>query len=257
MIRRFCALWPGAAGCYVVCCLICYIWLSLSVQHTADASDTSQRYGPVQKNETLWRIANRLRPPDISTAQMVIALQQANPHAFANGDIHQLLAGAVLQIPPLNKIRDISLAAAAARLQARPDPPAPPVTLDTIPPDTLSTQINPTHTDQAGSISRIFLVGSIICCLAILLIGLGIWRKRTREQAYPATFVTSATLTPIPVPVRAQPDWLAPPEQAATPAAEVLPAAAEDPLMLVPPDVPQEDTNRIAGIQVTEHPHTK
>ncbi len=248
---------PGTAGCHALCWFICFIWLPLSVQNTAGAaSDTSQHYGPVQTNETLWRIANRLRPPDISAAQMAIALQQANPHAFANGDIHQLLAGAVLQIPPLTSIHRISPTAAAARLQARSEPPAPPAVPAAEPRYTLpaSTQVNPPHTDRISFTSWILWSGSVICCLVILLIGLGAWRKRTREQAYPATFTASATLTPIPVPARAQPDWLAPSGQKTIPVAEVLPAA-EDTLTLAPPDVPEEDTRRIAGIQVTEHSH--
>ncbi|MCK4742773.1 MAG: FimV family protein [Sulfuriflexus sp.] len=54
----------------------------------------------VKKSETLWSIARSVRPDDsISVSQMMIALQQANPEAFANNNINGLKSGFVLRIP--------------------------------------------------------------------------------------------------------------------------------------------------------------
>ena len=56
-------------------------------------------YGPVKDNDTLWRIAQEMRPSsDISVQQMMIALLRANPQAFADNNINRLRAGYVLRI---------------------------------------------------------------------------------------------------------------------------------------------------------------
>ena len=71
-------------------------------------------YGPVQSNETLWQIADALRPAGISVHQMMIALYRANPDAFLNGDINLLKKGQVLQVPEENEIRGIGRSEAVA-----------------------------------------------------------------------------------------------------------------------------------------------
>jgi pilus assembly protein FimV len=54
----------------------------------------------VQRNETLWSIANRIKPAaSISTDEMMMALLRANPQAFVNGDMDRLRAGATLRVP--------------------------------------------------------------------------------------------------------------------------------------------------------------
>jgi pilus assembly protein FimV len=65
---------------------------------------TRERYGPVTRGETLWPIANRLKPQGVSTEQMMMALLRANPKAFRNGNVNNLKAGAVLRIPTLDEI---------------------------------------------------------------------------------------------------------------------------------------------------------
>ncbi len=94
------------------------------------------RYGPVRRSETLWAIANRLRPGDVTVEQMMVALRDANPEAFVAGDINRLKAGYVLRVPAPEEVRAIDPAAAraevrrqiaawrAARRQARAAAPA-------------------------------------------------------------------------------------------------------------------------------------
>ena len=61
-------------------------------------------YGPVQRNETLWNIAQRVRPEDgLTTNQVMIALFRANPGAF-DGNINRLRAGAILRVPSREQI---------------------------------------------------------------------------------------------------------------------------------------------------------
>ena len=69
-------------------------------------------YGPVQRGETLWPIAQKLKPGGITTQQMAIALLRANPQAFINGNINNLRAGAVLDVPPLGVIQQLDAGAA-------------------------------------------------------------------------------------------------------------------------------------------------
>ncbi|HEX6928895.1 MAG TPA: FimV/HubP family polar landmark protein [Gammaproteobacteria bacterium] len=65
-------------------------------------------YGPVQRNETLWGIARRLRPDEsVTINQMMLALYRANPEAF-QGNINRLKAGYILRIPDYRDITSMS-----------------------------------------------------------------------------------------------------------------------------------------------------
>ncbi|MGB9578300.1 MAG: type IV pilus assembly protein FimV, partial [Halothiobacillaceae bacterium] len=62
-------------------------------------------YYRVREGETLWRVAYNLRPQGVSTEQMMAALREANPKAFAgSGRGETLLSGAVLRIPDTDEI---------------------------------------------------------------------------------------------------------------------------------------------------------
>lgn len=70
-------------------------------------TQTSMVY-EVKKNEILWRIANKLRPENISVEQMMLALQRENPTAFFGDNVSMLKAGAVLRIENTATLDDIS-----------------------------------------------------------------------------------------------------------------------------------------------------
>jgi len=92
------------------------------LQTTAASAPSADSYGPVRRNETLWTIANRVRPgTDISVDQMMHALLRENPHAFINNNINQLKAGSTLRIPDREQIKSISTneALAESNRQAR------------------------------------------------------------------------------------------------------------------------------------------
>lgn len=56
-------------------------------------------YGPVKKDDTLWSIAERLRPnQSVSVQQMMVALLEANPEAFIDNNMNRLKAGYILRI---------------------------------------------------------------------------------------------------------------------------------------------------------------
>jgi pilus assembly protein FimV len=78
----------------------------------------AQHYGPVRRDETLWSLAKNLRPSgDIGIQQMMIALQRANPDAFADNNINNLHAGVTLKVPDRETI--LSISASEARAEAR------------------------------------------------------------------------------------------------------------------------------------------
>lgn len=79
---------------------------------TGNARQTGGTYGPIQRNETLWGLAMRLRPDDsITINQMMMALYRANPEAF-QGNINRLKAGYILRIPEYSEIRAVDRGAA-------------------------------------------------------------------------------------------------------------------------------------------------
>ena len=79
------------------------------VRTAAAPASSADSYGPVRRNETLWTIANRVRPgSDISVDQMMHALLRENPQAFMNNNINQLKAGATLRIPDREQIMSIT-----------------------------------------------------------------------------------------------------------------------------------------------------
>lgn len=73
-------------------------------------------YGPVQRAETLWSIAQRYQPGGATMNQTMLAIYQANPAAFG-GNMNSLRIGAILRIPPGSDLGALSVAAANAEVQ--------------------------------------------------------------------------------------------------------------------------------------------
>ena len=70
--------------------------------------------------DTLWDIALATRPDrSISIPQMMMAIQQANPEAFINGNINRLKAGYALKIPSFETAVSISDRLAEAEVDAQ------------------------------------------------------------------------------------------------------------------------------------------
>lgn len=73
----------------------------------------------VQYSDTLWEIALATRPDrSISPQEMMMALQQANPQAFINGNINRLKTHHILRVPDAEEInQDFTQAVAEVRRQ--------------------------------------------------------------------------------------------------------------------------------------------
>ncbi len=75
----------------------------------------ADEYGPIRRSETLWNIAEQVRPgSDISMQQMMLALQRANPGAFVDNNINRLKAGVTLDVPGRDEILSVSAREARA-----------------------------------------------------------------------------------------------------------------------------------------------
>lgn len=75
-------------------------------------------YGITRKGDTAWNIAQKLRPSDqISVYQVMMALQQSNPSAFINNNIHRLKTGQVLRIDDASLLTAMSKEQAAEQYQ--------------------------------------------------------------------------------------------------------------------------------------------
>lgn len=83
----------------------------------------------VKRGDTLFSIARRLRTPELTLNQVLVALYRANPDAFHGGNINQLRLGAVLAVPPRETMATTDAAAAtqevSALIAAKPSAPAP------------------------------------------------------------------------------------------------------------------------------------
>lgn len=65
-------------------------------------SESSYR---VRRGDTLGRIANRVKPSDISLDMMLVALYRANPDAFIGNNMNRLKSGQILSVPNADAIR--------------------------------------------------------------------------------------------------------------------------------------------------------
>jgi pilus assembly protein FimV len=81
---------------------------STATTAATESSRPATRLGPVAASETLWSIAGEINSyPDISQAQMALALFRANPQAFYQPTINALKSGEYLSIPAHDDIARI------------------------------------------------------------------------------------------------------------------------------------------------------
>ncbi len=80
---------------------------------------TGDTYGPIQRGETLYQIANSIRPSsDVTVEQMMIALVNANPEAFYQSNINRMKAGYVLRVPDREEVLTLSQAQALQEVRS-------------------------------------------------------------------------------------------------------------------------------------------
>lgn len=79
------------------------------------AEITADSYGPTTRKDTLWKIAEKVKPSaDISTEQMMVAIYEANSRAFYKDNVNALMAGKTLRVPDQQTVLKLSKAQAAS-----------------------------------------------------------------------------------------------------------------------------------------------
>jgi pilus assembly protein FimV len=67
------------------------------------------KYGPITKRDTLWKIALTVRPDSrLTVYQVMQALYQANPQSFPDGNFNHLVEGQYLKIPSFNQMMAVN-----------------------------------------------------------------------------------------------------------------------------------------------------
>ncbi|MEA3243669.1 MAG: FimV/HubP family polar landmark protein [Pseudomonadota bacterium] len=93
------------------------------VTHTAQMPPVSVgpgEYGPVKRNDTLWKVASQVRPDTgVSIEQTMLGLLRANPEAFQGNNINNLKAGYILRVPSREDMMSISRAEARRESRAQ------------------------------------------------------------------------------------------------------------------------------------------
>ena len=86
----------------------------------ADTAAVGSEYGPVASGETLWSIAQGWSAgTGMNINQVMIAIQRENPDAFLNNNINLLKRGAILRMPSVNEVENISSATAYSEVAAQ------------------------------------------------------------------------------------------------------------------------------------------
>ncbi|MEA2120389.1 FimV/HubP family polar landmark protein [Halovibrio sp. HP20-50] len=83
-----------------------------------NANESSANSAYVSSGDTLWGVAERVKPAEASVQQTMVALLEANPAAFPTGNIHGVRAGQTLRIPDTERILARSHRDADAAIQA-------------------------------------------------------------------------------------------------------------------------------------------
>ena len=66
--------------------------------------------GPLSSNDTLWRVAERLKPnANVSLYQVMYALYQKNPEAFLDNNLNHLKPKAILKVPSLREVTQVDI----------------------------------------------------------------------------------------------------------------------------------------------------
>ncbi|OJA04737.1 FimV family protein [Halomonas sp. QHL1] len=75
----------------------------------------------VGSGDTLWGVAERIKPDEVSVQQMMVALLEANPDVFSSGNINDMRAGQRLRVPGAERIQARSHDDADAAIKAMND----------------------------------------------------------------------------------------------------------------------------------------
>lgn len=64
----------------------------------------SREYGPIERGETLGKIAQSVMPEGVTMEQMLVALYRTNPDAFIRKNLNLVRAGKILRVPDRDEV---------------------------------------------------------------------------------------------------------------------------------------------------------
>jgi pilus assembly protein FimV len=73
----------------------------------------------VKKGDTLSKIADELKPVDVSLERMLVAMYRANAQKFDGKNMNRIKAGKILRMPELSEIEKVSQSAAVKEIRAQ------------------------------------------------------------------------------------------------------------------------------------------
>ncbi|WP_240223359.1 FimV/HubP family polar landmark protein [Rheinheimera hassiensis] len=84
----------------------------------SDTVAPAEQIGPLSPADTLWRVAERVKPAgNISLYQVMYALYLKNPDAFLENNLNHLKPGAILVLPSLQEIQQVDVAIARQKAE--------------------------------------------------------------------------------------------------------------------------------------------
>ena len=89
-----------------------------SLSNTRNNSRNTNSGAYVGSGDTLWSVAERTKPDEVSVQQMMMALLEANPDVFPSGNINDMRAGQTLRVPDRERVMARSHSDADAAIQA-------------------------------------------------------------------------------------------------------------------------------------------
>jgi len=67
-----------------------------------------REYGPIERGETLGKIARTVMPEGVTLEQMLVALYRSNPEAFIRKNLNLVRAGKILRVPERDEVTAIA-----------------------------------------------------------------------------------------------------------------------------------------------------
>ena len=113
-------------GCILLMMLISMVSDPVAAQSTPlrGPKDATNQYsgvvfGPIDANDTLWRVASRYRQnPNLSIYQVMVAIYELNPDAFEQNNLNLMVDGATLKLPSERYIARIDKQKARQKAEA-------------------------------------------------------------------------------------------------------------------------------------------
>ena len=76
-------------------------------------------YGPIERGETMGKIASELKPDGVSLEQMLMALFRSNPDAFIRQNVNLVKAGKILRVPAKDELTAVPHSEAAKEFRTQ------------------------------------------------------------------------------------------------------------------------------------------